>query len=441
MNLLTDPIPKLVRQLAIPATVGFFFNTMYNVVDTFFAGLLSTDAQAALSISFPVFFVFIAISMGIGSGVTAIVGNHLGTGDEERARTTASQALSFGVVISVVTMLVGYVVTEWLFQFLGASGEYLTIATSYMYVLLPAVIFMAIGAIGNGVLTALGDTRSYSKTLAAGFFANIVLSPIFMFGLLGLPGMGVAGVALATVLIQLATAVYITYVVQKTKLAFSTQLAAYKPQKEYIADISAQGFPASLSMMSVAIGIFVITYFIGRYGSGAVAAYGIATRIEQIALLPMIGINIAALAIISQNKGAGQIDRIRETIRYCFSRALVLMTGGVLLVFFLAEQLMGIFSSDLEVIAVGAPYLQIAAWAFYSYMVLFMCDAVFRGYKKPLVPLAVGIVRQILLPLLVFSLVVIVWGLPLLALWWSIVTIVFVSSVAYLLLLYFLVYR
>lgn len=441
LNLLTDPIPKLVRQLAIPATIGFFFNTMYNVVDTFFAGLLSTDAQAALSIGFPVFFVFIAISMGIGSGVTAIIGNHLGTGDEAYARTTASQALSFGVVISVATMLLGYLVTEWLFQFLGASDEYLSIATSYMYVLLPAVIFMAIGAIGNGVLTALGDTHTYSNTLVVGFFANLVLSPIFMFGFLGFPVMGVAGVALATVLIQLVTAVYVTWVVQKTKLAFSTQLAGYKPQKKYIADISAQGFPTSFSMMSIAIGIFVITYFIGRYGSGAVAAYGIATRIEQIALLPMIGINIAALAIISQNKGAGQIDRIRETIRYCFSRALVLMTIGVLLVFFLAEQLMDIFSNDPEVIAVGTPYLQLAAWAFYSYVVLFMCDAVFRGYKKPLIPLLVGIVRQIVLPLIVFSLVVTVWGLPLLALWWSIIIIVVVSSLVYMTLLYLLVYR
>jgi Na+-driven multidrug efflux pump len=230
-------------------------------------------------------------------------------------------------------------------------------------------------------------------------------------------------------------------VVQKTKLAFSTKLINYKPQKKYIADISAQGFPASFSMMSVAIGIFVITYFTSRYGSGAVAAYGVATRIEQIVLLPMIGFNVAALAIISQNKGAGQIDRIRETIRYCFSRALVLMTVGVLLVFFLAEQLMDIFSNDPEVIAAGTPFLQITAWGFYSYVVLFLCDAVFRGYKKPLVPLVVGIVRQILLPLLVFSLVVIIWGLPLLALWWSIIIIVFVSSAAYLLLLYFLVYR
>ncbi len=194
-------------------------------------------------------------------------------------------------------------------------------------------------------------------------------------------------------------------------------------------------------MMTVAIGIFVITYFVGRYDSGAVAAYGIATRVEQIALLPMIGINIAALSIISQNKGAGQIGRIKETIRYCFSRALTLMTGGVLFVFFFAEQLMGIFSSDLAVISVGAPYLKIASWAFYSYVVLFMCDAVFRGYKKPVTPLIVGIFRQIILPLVVFSLVVIVWKLPLLALWWSIIAIVAVSSIVYLFLLYILIYK
>ncbi|MFT5352459.1 MAG: putative MATE family efflux protein, partial [Candidatus Paceibacteria bacterium] len=364
-NLLKDPIPKLVRQLAIPATIGFFFNTMYNVVDTFFAGLLSTNAQAALSLSFPIFFVFIAITMGIGSGVTAIIGNHLGNNDDASAKMTSSQAMSFGTIISIFTMIIGYLVTENLFEFLGANGDYLSISTDYMYVLLPSVILMSISAIGNGILNALGDTKTYSHTLIVGFFVNIILSPIFMFGLLGFPALGVAGVALATVIVQLGTAIYITYGVQKTKLAYSHKFSDYKLQKKHVVDISAQGFPASFSMMTVAIGIFVITYFIGRFGSESFAAYGIATRIEQIALLPMIGINIATLSIIAQNKGANQIDRIKETIKYTFTRAIGLMTIGVLLVFFLAHQLMDIFTNNLTVIEIGASYLKIAAWAFY----------------------------------------------------------------------------
>src|SRR3989344_234436 len=106
-SLVSDPIPKLIRMIAVPASVGFFFNTMYNVVDTFFAGYLSTEALAALSLSFPVFFIIIALSSGVATGTTAILAHALGSGDMERARHRAKQAISFGVLVGIVLTLIG----------------------------------------------------------------------------------------------------------------------------------------------------------------------------------------------------------------------------------------------------------------------------------------------------------------------------------------------
>jgi Na+-driven multidrug efflux pump len=126
-DLTTQPIPKLIRQLAIPASVGYFFNTMYNVVDTFFGGLISTQVLAALSLSLQVFFIIIAVGTGISTGTTALIGNTLGAGNREEAKLLAIQGVSFSVLLSIVLTFIGIYSSPFLFSILGASGEYLQI--------------------------------------------------------------------------------------------------------------------------------------------------------------------------------------------------------------------------------------------------------------------------------------------------------------------------
>jgi Na+-driven multidrug efflux pump len=185
-------------------------------------------------------------------------------------------------------------------------------------------------------------------------------------------------------------------------------------------DLFGQGFPASLNMLTVAIGIFVITYFASQFGKEAVAAYGIATRIEQIALLPTIGLNIAALTLAGQNMGAGFPERVYESWKLNIRYGLMIISIGFVAVAIFARPLIQAFTADTRVIDIGAEYLHIAVLFFFAYIFLNISVSTLQGMKKPLYAIFVGTYRQFLMPLPLFLLLAIYldWGTK--GIWWGI---------------------
>ena len=294
-ELTTRPIPELVRSLGIPAAIGYLFHTLYNVVDTFFAGLISTEALAALSLAFPVFFIIIALGSGVSTGVTALIGHALGAGKREEAGQLAMQALVFGLFLSILVTVAGILASPRLFTVLGASGEYLGYCLDYMNIIFVGAVFFIMSFLCNGILNSVGDTKSFRNVLTLGFVLNVGLDPLFIYGVGGIPGMGFKGVAVATVLIQAGACAYMGYKVRKAGLMDMCSGPCLIPRAGPFADIARQGFPASMNMLTVGLGIFIITYFLSWFGKEAVAAYGIATRIEQLVLLPSIGLNVAVV--------------------------------------------------------------------------------------------------------------------------------------------------
>jgi putative MATE family efflux protein len=302
------PIPALIRRLAVPASVGFIFNTLFNVVDTYFGGKISTAALAAMGLTFPVFFIILALGMGMGTGTTALISQSLGAGRTEEADKYGYQAITFSIINSLLLTIIGIAIAPFLFRILGASGGYLIIAVQYMNTILYGTIFFLMNSILNSLLTARGDTKTFRNYLIAGFLLNLILDPWFIYGGLGFPALGIRGIGYSTVLIQFIGAIYMISVTRKYKIFQHAHFNDFVPRRKYFAALFGQGFPASLNMLTVAIGIFIITYFASQFGKEAVAAYGIATRIEQIALLPTIGLNIAALTLAGQNMGAGYLN-------------------------------------------------------------------------------------------------------------------------------------
>ncbi len=420
MDLVADPIPRLIRQIAFPASVGFFFSTMYNVVDTYFAGLISTEGLAALSLSFPIFFILIAAGTGISQGATALISNALGEGDSEEAFHYFLQSISFGVLLAIGLTILGLVITPTLFELLGAKDSYLTLCTQYMNTILLGTIFILLQSILNAALNAQGNTTTFRNVLIAGFLLNVVLDPWFMYGGLGLPAMGIRGLALATVLIQFFSGIYLAFAITKSKLWRTLHWAEFIPRKKHFADIARQGFPASLNMMSVALGIFVITWFISRFSTAGVAAYGIATRVEQIILLPTIGLNIAMLTLTGQNNGAKRLDRVRETWHKCLVYGLIMMSVGGVLLFLFCGPLMRFFTQDQEVIRIGVDYLRIAAITLCSYVILFQTVYMLQGLKRPMYAIWIGLYRQIVAPGIVFYLLAFALDWQLAGIWWGI---------------------
>ncbi|WP_136515321.1 MATE family efflux transporter [Geomonas edaphica] len=427
-DLLKNPIPALIRKIALPTSVGYFFNTMFNVVDTFYGGRISTDALAALSLSFPVFFLIIAIGAGISTGATALIGHALGAGDREGARHLSGQTVSFGLVHGVLLAVVGLALAPLLFDLLGAKAVVKDLALQYMNCIFAGSIFFLVNYVLNAILNATGDSRSFRNYLVLGFFLNLALDPWFMYGGLGIPAMGLPGIAWATVLVQAIGNAYMLVRVKRAGMLSRFRLRELIPDRHAYVMLAKQGFPSSLNMMTVAIGIFVITWFVGRFGSDAVAAYGIATRIEQIALLPVMGMNVATLALVAQNSGARQYERVVLTIRTALRAGIILMTFGTAAVFLFAGPLMRLFSQDPKVVAIGVGYLHIEAFVFIAYVILYTSVSVLQGLKRPAIPLVIGLARQIVFPIPVFYLLADVLGLGLSGIWLGILLVTWVAA-------------
>ncbi len=428
-DLTSAPIPELVRRLAIPAGTGFFFNTMFNVVDTWYGGRLSTTSLAAMSLSFPVFFIILAIGSGVSSGATALIGNALGRKKSQEAQSYILQSLSFGLISALLLTAAGLALSPVIFKLMGARGEYLSQALSYINVIFIGCPFFLFNFVMNAIHNSHGDTQAYRNFLIGGFFLNLVLDPLFMYGGLGLPGFGLAGVAMATIVIQCLGNFYLFSRLSKTGVLTSYKLTDMIPLRQPFRELFRQGFPSAMNMMTVSIGIFIITWYVGRFGEQAVAAYGIGTRIEQIALLPIMGLNISTLALTAQNFGAGRINRIRETLRVSLRYGFCIATTGTLAALLFGRDLMEIFTSDTIVAETGAVFLGIEAFVFPAYVLLYICISAMQGIKLPGFGLLIGLYRQIAGPLLVFHLLSVVMGLGLKGVWWGILTVTWSAAV------------
>ncbi|SNB45594.1 MATE family efflux transporter [Geobacter sp. DSM 9736] len=419
-DLLNDPIPQLLKTLAIPTSIGLFFNTMFNVVDTFFAGFVSTQALAALSLSFPIFFLIIAVGAGISSGATALIGHAVGAGDDTDARKMAVQALSFGLLHGILLTLVGRLVSPALLSLLGAADSYMEMALSYMDIIFAGSLFFIVNYVLNAILNATGDTRSFRNFLVAGFFLNLVLDPWFLFGGMGLPPLGLSGIAWATVIVQLCGNIYLFSRARRTGLLDDLAWRAIFPERRPYMSLARLGFPASLNMLTVAIGFFVITWFISRFGKDAVAAYGIGTRIEQVVLLPVMGMNIATLALVAQNSGARRMDRVREAVFTALKVGVGLMLVGTAAVYVAAEPLVGLFTRDEAVVRRGIELLRVESLVFPAYVILYTSVYALQGLKRPAFAVGIGFYRQFfgLLPFFYLFANHFGWGLK--GVWWGI---------------------
>ena len=416
-------IPNHIRNIALPMSIGFFFNTMYNVVDSFYAGRVSTSALAALALSFPVFFIIIAISEGIARGSAALIANAIGAKDAEKEKLLSSQVFSLGLICALCLTAVGLNVAPPLFRILGAEGDYFDLALGYVSPLFIGAVFFLLSSMSNAILLAHGDSKTFGKVLIAGFLLNLILDPWFLYGGLGLPAMGVPGIAWATVSIQGIGGLFLFSVVLRRGYVDLGAVFKKLPKFKIYGEILKQGIPTSFNMMSIALGFFVTTYFLKFYGEVSVAAFGVGTRIEQIALLPAIGLGSAIVSIVGQNNGAGRLDRVSECMKLCVKYGLFLILLASVLIFVFATPLVRIFTSDEEVIKAGANYTRIMAFLQWAYVMGFIYIGFLQAIKRPMYGFVEAVIRKIVLPVGVFYFVVRVMEVDLNGFWYSMVAI------------------
>ena len=400
INLTKDPIWILLRKVTVPASVGSLFQTFYNLVDTWFAGRISAEAIGAIAKSFPIYFVIIAVGVGIGAATNACIGNLIGKKKINKASLFIAQSVVFALATSVIVTLFGFNASEFLLSVMGSDAAGIALTREYLDIIFLGTFIVMIQISLNGALNAQGDTKSYRNVLIFSFFLNIFLNPLFIWGYGIIPAFGIGGLAIATVISQSIGTIYLAYKINSCKLRKYLSIKCFIPKPEMLKELFTQALPIMFSMLFIGVGIFNILYFIGQFGDLATAGYGAALRVEQVFLLPVIGLNTAVLSIGGQNFGAKKYNRIREL----YSKALLfgssfMAVAGIIL-FFGAEFFVSQFTDNQEAIIHGAIYLKVAALIAPVYPVFFITTAVFQALKKPIYSLYLSILRLTAFPFL-----------------------------------------
>ena len=421
IDLTEGPIYSHLKRIAIPASIGFLFNTLFNVVDTIYVGRVSTDALAGLTLSFPVYFILISLALGLGQATTALTSIHLGEKDIVKYHQKIKAAFIWALIFSLVMALTSPLLIPFLFQLMGASGESLNLGIRYSVIIYGGSVFFFINLLVSGILNAEGNTKPFRNFIIVGFFLNLILDPLFIFGWFGLPELSTAGVAIATVMVQGMGSVYLLWMLKSSSHFSARQLFKTPLKFKDVSQVFGQALPVSLTNATIAIGIFVINFYALRFGGDvAVAAYGSAIRIEQILFLPTIGFNIAALSIIGQNFGARKSNRMIETAVKASIIGLSIMTVAIIMIWLFARPLMSIFSRDATLIQIGTTYLRVATVGLWSYIFLNISVSMLQAIKKPIISFLIGMYRQ-LFPVVVFAYLGGTLGYGVSGIWWGIV--------------------
>lgn len=376
-------LPLLVK-LTIPMMAGMVSMVIFNLVDTFFIGQLGRDQLAAMGFTFPVVMVISGISVGLGMGTSAVISREIGRGSVKLVRHLATNSLLLGIPVIALFALAGLLTIDPLFRLLGADGVVLVYIKEYMQIWYIGVPFVVIPMIGNNIIRATGDMKTPGLIMVALFFFNAFLDPLLIFGIGPFPKMGIAGGALATVFSRAVGMTLALLVLIKREKMILFVLPKVHELLASWKKILFIGIPAGLSKIIIPLSLGIVTRFVSQYGNNAVAGFGVAARLEALAMMLLFALSSVLIPFTGQNIGAGRKDRVLKALKisYIFS----LIWGAIMFVVFLlfGGFLAGLFNKDTEIVATVVLYLNVVAisYGFQGFMVI--SSAALNGSHKPI---------------------------------------------------------
>jgi len=397
----TDPIPKTLFRLAGPMVIGMISINIFNLVDTIYVGRLGTPELAAMSFTFPVVNLLGSLVIGFGIGVTSVLSHLIGSGDEQRVRSTMRDALIFAVSLVVVIAVLGLLTIDPLFRLIGADEKSLVLIRQYMTIWYIGVPFLVIPMVGNSGIRATGDTKTPAMIMTTAAVVNIVMDPLLIFGLWIFPKMGLAGAALATVIARATTLVFALYVQIHRDKMIEMRWPRVKEMVANWAHVLNIGLPVALTQIIIPISLAVLTRIVAGYGHVAVAAYGAGFRLMMLAMIVPMSLGSAMTPFVGQNFGAKRGDRVREGVRLA-TRFLV--AGGALIYAALAifaRPISSVFTPDPKVVDVMVLFIRLAFIEFMFTGVTVVTGSTFVGMQQPLKSTLLTVMRFVvfMLPL------------------------------------------
>ena len=409
INLKNDGIYSLFIKIAIPSSIGTIFQNLYSVIDSIFAGqMISESALAAIGQIFPIYFIIIALGVGLSIGTTSLIANSIGENNLENSGKIFSQSLILSIIVSILVTIIGINFSSSLINYLNNDKETLELSLQYIKIIFVGSIFVFLLMSINSSLSAQGDTKSYRNVLIFSFFLNIILNPILISGkILSLQitsPLGIEGIAYATIISQFVGIFYLYIKLTKTKIYKYFKLTIV-PNFLIIRNILSQGIPASIGMMMIAVGSYILIYFVGFFGVEAIAGYTSAGRYEQLFFLPLLGLSTATVTIVGQNFGAKQYERVLETYKKGIKVGIIVLSILGLIIFLSSEIAMNLFTDNENVKKYGSDYLKISALMFPAFPFFFIGNATFQGLKKAIIVMYMAIMRFVLIPFIMISII------------------------------------
>ena len=380
-------------RLVIPMSFGIVAMMLVGVIDAYWVGKLGTAQQAAVQFVFPVSMLVMSIAIGLGAGTVSVVARAAGKGDHSRTRRLATDAVGLSVIVVLAASIVGIALIDPVFRFMGATEEMMPHVRDYMTVWLAGVVFVVGPMVASNLLRALGDAILPSVIMIFAAVLNMILDPLLIFGFGPIPALEVTGAALATLLANL-----VVFAVTMAILVFREKLIDLSwPGWETVSwswrEIARIGAPAAGSNMINPIATTMVFSATARFGEAAVAGFGVAARVEALAIIPLFALSGSIGPITGQNGGAGRVDRVREAFRVSFLFCLGWSVFIALILFFLGGYLAPLFLPSEDGRAIAEFYWDIVPITIAGYGVAMAASAGFNGLGRPLYGVALNLLR------------------------------------------------
>ncbi len=390
------PVGKLLANMSLPMMASMLVMALYNIIDSMFVARISEDALAALSLAFPVQNMMIAVSTGLGVGINAVLSRALGAKDEKAVRHAATSGAFLLVICSVVFMILGATAVRPFFEAQTAMESIVAYGVTYTSIVTIGCFGLFIQVLCERLLQSTGRTVGVMIIQALGAVINIILDPILIFGLFGLPKLGVAGAALATIIGQWIAAALGVYFNVRKNPEISLNLRGFRPHGTTIRRILAIGVPSVVMQSIGSIMNFCMNQILIAFSSTAVAVFGVYFKLQSFIFMPIFGLNNGSVPIVAFNYGAKRADRMMQAIKYSVGAAVVIMTVGMIIFQAIPDKLLMIFDASQEMLRIGVPALRIISIHFPIAGICIGCGSVFQALGFSVYSMINSLVRQLI---------------------------------------------
>ncbi len=392
----TEPIFSLLVKMSVPAILSMIVYALYNVIDSIFVAQLGQKALAAVSLAFPIQMLIISVAVGTGVGINSLVSRKLGQGNKKDANSAATHGIILGIISSVVFMILGFTIVRPFFEFYAKGDEEL-IVMGVQY--LSTVMIFSFGSFLEinieKTIQATGNMIIPMIFMLVGGVTNLILDPLFIFGIGIFPELGVLGAAVATVSGQILSMIVAIVVIITKKQDVNFSFKGFKIDFLILKEILAVAIPSMVMQSIGTVMTLAMNWILMSFSQTAVSVLGVYFKLQSFIFMPVFGLMQGGMPIIGYNYGAGNKDRLMKTFKLCVIISLIIMSVGTAIFVLMPQQLLMMFNADKEMLAIGETALMIISISFIPAAVIIVIINLFQAIGKGIHSMIISILRQL----------------------------------------------